>query len=349
MRESVEFRIDERFAHLLFADNEGTKLVGVARKITIASDDPRFSRIGELQEELQEAKTGSFFYGWRFLRRYTPEELERAELLELVVTTAFEPAGEECGTRYDESTACPKCGSGAKQASDLWLDLRKLPKGKDIASTIAGEWVVSQHLAELMIDAGLTGFDLRRVRHRAHYEDDALDLRRLAAGRELLEKAEDARCLYPEGKFHVWINRAENTSLWEKAQAEHAALQERVTKQRRKVFPVWYQLVTTNAAAEITSPTRVGNTPFDDDSKGEYRCPLGDLIGLNLLSEVSISAATRGENDIICTRQYIGMPHTGIRRGLLRPRQVTLISPKFWRLLSEARIKGINIEVAHLV
>ena len=348
MQELMEFRIDERFAHLLFADNEGTKL-GIARKITIASDDPRFSRIGELHKELQEAAAGSFFYGSRFLRRYSPKELERAELLKLVVTTAFEPAGEECGTRYDESTACPKCGSGATQVSDLWLDLRKVPKGKEIASTIAGEWIVSQHLAELLTDAGLIGFELRRVRHRAYYENDGLDLRQLAAGRQLLEKAEDAGCLYQPGKFYVWVNRAENYSLWEKAQAEHAALRELATKQRRKVFPVWYQLVTTTAAAEIASPTRVGSTPFDDDPKGEFRCPLGDLIGLNLLSEVSITAASRGENDIICTRQYIGMQHTGTEPGLLRPRQVTLISPRFWKLLSKARIKGIDIEVAHLV
>lgn len=75
MQEFMELRIDERFAHLLFADNEGTKLVGIARKITIASDDPRFSRIGELQKELHETGAGSFFYGSQFLRRYTPEEL----------------------------------------------------------------------------------------------------------------------------------------------------------------------------------------------------------------------------------------------------------------------------------
>jgi hypothetical protein len=90
--------------------------------------------------------------------------------------------------------------------------------------------------------------------------------------------------------------------------------------------------------------TRVGINPFDDDSKGECRCPLGDLIGLNLLSEVSISATSRGDADIVASRQFIG-----VRRGLLRPRRVILISPRVRRLIESEKLKGVKIEVAHLV
>ncbi|HET6239997.1 MAG TPA: hypothetical protein VFE41_34310 [Acetobacteraceae bacterium] len=61
------------------------------------------------------------------------------------------------------------------QVPDLVLDLRKAPKTADIASTIAGEWIVSQRLAEILLSSGLTGFELRPARHRARYEDDPVD------------------------------------------------------------------------------------------------------------------------------------------------------------------------------
>ena len=109
-------------------------------------------------------------------------------------------------------------------------------------------------------------------------------------------------------------------------------------------MPVWHQLVVTSNTAEIVAPMRVGIDPFDDDPKGECRCPLGDLIGLNLLSEVSISAASRGDADIVCSRQFIG-----VRRGLLRPRRVILISPKFWKLIESENLKGVDIEIARVV
>jgi hypothetical protein len=343
MREIHEFRINEDFASRLFPENEGEKL-GSVRKILISADDPRFSRIGDLQAEITATTDRAFFYGRRVERQYTHEELAEAKLLKLVVAATFEPAGEECGTKYDESTACPKCGAGAAQVSDLRLDLRKVPNGKEIATTIANEIIVSQRLAERMIDAGLTGFELRPVRHKARYEDDPLDLRQVPIGREILQKAEAAGAPHPTGRFYLWLNRAENRALLEQARAEYAALKGEESKRSGEPMPVWHQLVVTSNTAEIVAPTRVGINPFDDDPKGECRCPVGDLIGLNLLSEVSITAASRGESDIICSRQFIG-----VRRGLLRPRRVILISPKFWKLIESESLKGVDVEVAHLV
>jgi hypothetical protein len=80
-----------------------------------------------------------------------------------------------------------------------------------------------------------------------------------------------------------------------------------------------------------------------DDEKGECRCPLGDLIGLNLLSEVSIRSTSRGDADIICSRQFVGT-----RRGLLRPERIIFVSPKIRRLIESEKLKGIEIEIAHL-
>lgn len=344
MREIAEFRVVEEFAPKLFADNEGKRLGDTVRKVELAVDDPRFHRIGDLQREIRATTNRSFFYGWHIKRQYSAHDLWKADLFSLWVSTAFEPTGEECGTKYDESTACPQCGVGAAQVSDLRLDLRKTPKGKDIASTIAHEVIVSQRLAERMTDAGLTGFELRPVRHKARYEDDPLDLRLFPMGREILRKAKAAGAPHPTGRFLVWLNRAENRMMLEQARAEYVASKNERDCRGGKPIPVWHQLVVTSADAEIVPPTRVGIDPFDDDLKGECRCLRGDSIGLNLLSEVSISAASRGNADIISSRQFIGA-----RRGLLRPRHVILISPKFWRLIESEKVKGVNIEVAHLV
>jgi len=344
MQEIAEFRVVEEFAPRLFVDNEGKRLGDSIRKVELPTIDPRFGRIGELQKEINVTLGRSFFHGWNVRRRYTKKEIAAAACFHLAVTAVFEPAGEECGTKYDESTACPKCGAGAKQVSGLRLDMRKIPKNRDIASTIANEIIVSQRLAEKMMDAGLTGFELRPVRHKARYEDDPVDLRRVPTGREILQRAKAAGLPHPSWSFDVWLNRAENRSLFDQALAENADLKEKEDRRKGKPMPVWHQIVLTSTCAEIIPPTRVGIDPFDDDAKGECRCSLGDLIGLNLLSEVSISATSRGDVDIVGTRQFIGT-----RRGLLRPRRAILISPRVWRLIESERLRGTEIEVAHVV
>ncbi len=342
MKEIAEFRVIEKFASKLFADDEGTKLDAI-RKVQLATDDPRFDRIGELNRELRESKGEFFFHGWDIRRRYTKEELAESPCFQLFISSMFEPSAEECGTKYDESTACAKCASGAAQISELRLDLRKVPKCNTLR-TLADEWIVSQRLAEQMIDAGLTGFELRPVRHKARYEDDPIDLHRVPSGRELLKRAEAFSIPQGTGRFCVWLGRTENRALWEQARAEYAALKRKASKRKGEPMPAWHQVVVTSANAEIVPPTRVGIHPFDDDPQGRCRCPLGDLIGLNLLSEVSISAATWSIADIFCSRQFIG-----VRRGLLRPRRVLLVSPAFRKLTEFEKLKGINIEVVHLV
>lgn len=345
MREIYEFRVVEDFAGRLFAPGEGKNIGSkIVRLIELDGNDPRLPKIGEMQRLIKQESGRAFFHGWHIERQYSTRETQEAKLFTLWITAVFEPAGEECGTKYDESTACPKCGAGATQVSDLRLDMRKIPKNKDIAGTIANEIIVSQRLAEKMIDAGLTGFELRPVRHKARYEDDPLDLHQVPTGGEILRKAEAAGAPHPTGKFWVWLNRTENRALLDQARAEYAALKGEEDRRKGEPMPVWHQLVVTLNTAEIVAPTRVGINPFDDDPKGECRCPLGDLIGLNLLSEVSISAASRGDADIVCSRQFIG-----VRRGLLRPRRVMLISPKFWKLIESESLKDVDIEVAHLV
>lgn len=111
----------------------------------------------------------------------------------------------------------------------------------------------------------------------------------------------------------------------------------------KQISDSWYQLRVPVAEADIAAPTLVGGSPTDADPTGEYRCARGDLAGLNLLSEVSIRKETRGEDDFIATRQYVGC-----RRGLLRPRQLILISPRVRQVLTSEKIKAFRADIAHM-
>ena len=280
MKELAEFRVDEDFVSKLFADNEG-KCLGSVRKIELTTDDPRFKRIGELQREIIAKTDRLFFYGWNIRRQYSKAELAEASCFDLRSFSVFEPAGEECGTEYDASSGCPHCGAGAKQVGSLILNVKHIPKGRDIAQTIAGEIVVSRRLVELFKRQGITGVAMDPLRMSVASSAESKD---------------------------------------------------------------WFQLNVQSTDAEIVAPTRVGIDPFDDDIEGECRCPQGDLIGLNLLSEVTIRAVTRGEADFVSSRQFIG-----VRRGLLRPERVIFVSPRVKALMESEKVKGCKFEVTQLV
>jgi hypothetical protein len=279
VRTYAEFRVDERFAALLFRDDEGKRLGDSVRKIELATDDARYTRVGELQAQLLRAEGKPFFYGWALRRRYATSELAAAPRLQLVVATVFEPAGEECGTRYDESLACTQCGAGARQIGPLVLPVRRIPRNKDFAKTIGGELVVSRRVRDLFDDDAISGVELKPVRTTSGQASES-----------------------------------------------------------------WYQFVTLAHDAIVVPPTVVGDEPFHDDPRGFNRCRREDLLGLNLLSEVSIRASSNGTTDVVASRQFIGT-----RRGLLRPQRVTMVSPKVWRLLIDNNLTGCDVEVVHLV
>lgn len=106
MKELLELRVDREFAWMLFDETEGSLLGTSVQKVLLAIDDPRIRRVGELQRQITSSTDRAFFYGWRLVRRYSSSELDRAALLSVTWKRTFEPAGEECGTVYDESTAC---------------------------------------------------------------------------------------------------------------------------------------------------------------------------------------------------------------------------------------------------
>jgi hypothetical protein len=164
MRETIELRVEEAEAHRLFRPDEGVLLPsGEVRKVVLSLQDERLPRIHELNQQLR--KQGrALFFGWEIQRRYSEKELRSAELFKLWPEATIPLSGEECGTGYDESTACPKCGAGATQTSDLFLDTQRIPKRADLARTLADEWVISSRLASALRKHGVTGVELRPVR-----------------------------------------------------------------------------------------------------------------------------------------------------------------------------------------
>ena len=341
MTETAEFRIDKEFAPLLFGPREGKEGVAV-RTVKISLSDPRYSEVGRLDRELRATKDKPFFYGWEIRRTWSKDEWNRAEAA-LLRAPAFEPAGEECGTVYDESRACTFCGSGAEQVSGLVLDLRKMPKNKHIARTIADEVVVTQELAERLADGGLTGFELGRVRHKARYQDDAIDFEKLDSGREFIAMAERSGAKFGTWEFTVWINRPDNREASDRVTEEYAARETEQAARFPSPLPVWYQLIIDNHSAKIVCPTLLGTEPFNEDPEGKHRCPLGHKAGLNVLSQLSIDRGSLLDVDIQHTEQFLGT-----RRGLLRPYRLMILSRKFLDLLRSVKSRGLTLEIVSL-
>ena len=123
-------------------------------------DEPAFSAFYEYLRPSMRLTTS------HMERSYLPEELLNASLLTLWITASFEPTGEESGTEY--AYPCRECMAGRTVRGYLVLNLTKVPRGKDIAQTIArDEWVISDRLAAIIEDNHISGVELRPVNHYA--------------------------------------------------------------------------------------------------------------------------------------------------------------------------------------
>ncbi|MCK6449019.1 MAG: hypothetical protein L6Q99_21700 [Planctomycetes bacterium] len=298
MREFVEFRIREENAAEYLPAGTGESVGYGVRRVVVETSDPLFSEIGRLHRMFR-AQGEFFFSGREYRRRYGRRELVGASLLHVWPKRVFEPAGEECGTVYDESAACDHvfahtpetkicgqrvpssidtCGAGARQATPLFLDGRRIPRNVDFTRTIAGEIVVSARVVKVFQEQGLRGAEFDAIRLSNRHGEPSHD---------------------------------------------------------------HYQWKVVGNPVELDSATRAGEDPFDEHAYG--RCPRSHLVGLNLLSEVTVKGETIPESDVTATRQMVG-----VRRGLLRPRPMLLLSPRAWRAIEKVKLKGLVVEVAHV-
>jgi hypothetical protein len=165
MREFIEFRIPEEEAVRYLEPALGTRLGDSVRKVLLPISDGRVRLIGELDREFR--KQGRVFFTYCHIsRRYTKKELDSAALLHLLVIPIMTTCGELFGTEYDDSAACPHCGAGAPQKTELHFDLRRISSNKDLAQTLAGEVLVSSRLVEAFREHELTGAAFLPVHHK---------------------------------------------------------------------------------------------------------------------------------------------------------------------------------------
>ena len=122
------------------------------------------------------------------------------------------------------------------------------------------------------------------------------------------------------GPFYLWTSRIPKASDFAQTIASEIVVSRRLANlftenhvtgaalepvhTRQGVSSEWFHFSTESSQAEIVSPTVVGIKPFNLDPEGEHRCPIGDLIGLTLLSELSISEASCGEADTFLSANF---------------------------------------------
>ena len=162
MKETLALRINYDYANMLFKANEGRNLGTSVKVVELSMKDPRYNQVPIIAEEVKKKYNKGFFFSWQIKRKYTREELDKATFLRLKIKAVFEPTGEECGTLYDETTACEICGANRKQLSSLKLRKSTIPK-KDIAKTIGGEIVVSEKFVRAVNQRNLKGLVLSPI------------------------------------------------------------------------------------------------------------------------------------------------------------------------------------------
>lgn len=115
-----------------------------------------------------------------------------------------------------------------------------------------------------------------------------------------------------------------------------------------------FQLLMKSTELDISDQTRFGVNPCDfseyDDNgpfgkREYYRCPNGDNLGLNILSEAYVKDCPGlQESDFFISRQTYG-----VYRGLAVPRHLLFCSPRLMQLIKDNNIRGFDFEVAHVV
>lgn len=340
MQEKIELRIPEDAVRKYLGEPCGRDMIsGHVRRAYVSPGDSLYMRVAEAvrshPDELIHA-------GWGIIRSYSPSEIEAAELFHIGVLSYFEPMGEECGTVYDDSDACPDCEGTTFTPDPLILNLRRAPRSKHIAASYTPEIIVSQEFAECVRRHGITGCALRPVIHKAYARNPGVLYDKVPSGRALMAKAKK------EGvsgwELSVWLYEKDQAELNEQAEKEY---REMLALADRTRLAAWYQLVITSKPVSVAPPTQTGVGPFKTHIQDPARCShagkAGHVLGLNRLSELSIERDSWDGSDIAATGQLFGQ-----RGGLKRPSPKLVVSPRFYHILKAEKLKGFYSEVAYL-
>ena len=182
MKEILELRINYQYAHLLFKEDEGINLGDPlfgppsVKVVKVDTSTPLWEQVKKTCDYVYEKYKKTFYYSWNFKRIYTTKEVAEAKLFKMEVRKCFEPAGEECGTEYDEQSACPICGTGRKQVSPLKLKKGRFLNKRDVARTLSYEIVVSKRFVEVVQKNDIKGMTFGPVYLNNKLSEDCFQL-----------------------------------------------------------------------------------------------------------------------------------------------------------------------------
>jgi hypothetical protein len=186
-----------------------------------------------------------------------------------------------------------------------------------------------------MENAQLTGVAFRPVRDGVGPVEACYSLGDFEAGRELLRKAKALDLDPSSWEYMTWMNRAQNSELFESISVEQ---QKRYVRRRKPVEEGGYfQLIVTSNPVKVVSPTRFGHRPWD--SEPIERCPLGHNYGYSLLSEVFTDTSTYDGSDFVVSEKAMG---TG--GGLFVPEPILMVSVKALNFLKEHCPKNFTFQ-----
>ena len=108
-----------------------------------------------------------------------------------------------------------------------------------------------------------------------------------------------------------------------------------------------YSQLVASSEIELSPNTVVGINPFNLSTSDEgeiYKCPQGDTIGLNLLSEAYVlNNSPINDCDFLRSKQNIG-----VKRGLLRPEPIYFCSLDFRKMIEEEKLTGFEFEITNI-
>lgn len=299
MKEILELRVDMDFAHILFKEDEGKDL-GSVKLVRVDTSGPIYEEIGKTQKMIKEKYDRYFFKGWDYIREYTEKELLEARFFQ-IIPQLFTLAGEECGTKYDDSCACPICGSGGKIIPPLKIRRSRIPK-TDISITLGRgeEILVSEKFRQVMEDNHMRGLRFEPV----------------YSGRKQIDYFQ----LLPEQYIDMSKKTVFGCRPFDYSERSEGCYS----------FPL---------------PDGKGGFYRRFNPPEVYKCPNGDNLGLNILSEAYIK-----DSPILKDLDYFASTQTiGVKVNLFRPYHLLFCSNRMMQIIKENKLKGFKLEVAHVV
>lgn len=364
MLETYEFRLLSRHRGL-FLDLAGDRQLSGKDKTILRGvvGDEAYLRAGKIESELRASGKGGLIAGWDIKRKYSRDEVAKAELFYLKIPFTH-LAGEEYGTQYQESTDCFRtahtieqlangkrelvpirvpCGICSKQAGLLHIPFEKLPKHRDIYRVWGGELIISEALSRLVLQNRLTGAAQFPICDVQGEQTSPVDLLNSPEGRALLTLALDRNLDPNMFEFWGWLYGEAPQDLVFGALASQEgdmnAEAQRTEPQRK-----FAQLIVRSNPISISKQSCFGENPFDKENNGQFECKGGKFAGNRPISGLYVAGKSWDGSDICISDVFVTRC-----QGLFRSHRLLLVSKNTLRSLREHDMKGFEFEIVTLV